>query len=37
MGGRSGYDLTRGKPEQYSSDMFSNLPYQDLKKLIQKQ
>ena len=32
MGGRSGYDLTRGKPEQYSSDMFSNLPYQDLKK-----
>ena len=32
MSGRGGYDLTRGKPEQYSSDMFSNLPYQDLKK-----
>lgn len=32
MSGRGGYDLTRGRPEQYSSDMFSNLPYQDLKK-----
>lgn len=31
VGGRAGYDLTRGKPEQYSCDMFSNLPYQDLK------
>jgi len=27
-----GYDLTRNKPTQYSSDIFSNLPYQDLKK-----
>lgn len=32
MEGRGGYDLTRGKPEQYSSDMFSSLPYQDLRK-----
>ena len=27
-----GYDLTRGRPDQYSSDIFSNLPFQDLKK-----
>jgi hypothetical protein len=27
-----GYDLTRGKPEQYSSDLFSRLPFQDLKR-----
>ena len=27
-----GYDLTRNKPEYYSSNLFSNLPYQDLKK-----
>ena len=27
-----GYDLTRNKPKYYSSDMFSQLPYQDLKK-----
>ena len=27
-----GYGLTRQKPEQYSSDLFSSLPYQDLKK-----
>ena len=27
-----GYYLTRNKPTQYSSDIFSNLPYQDLKK-----
>lgn len=26
-----GYNLTREKPEQYSSDMFSSLPFQDLK------
>ena len=26
-----GYNLTREKPEQYTSDMFSNLPFQDLK------
>ena len=32
MSGRGGDDLTRGRPEQYSSDIFSNLPYQDLKK-----
>ena len=32
MDGRGGYNLTREKPKQYSSDMFSNLPYQDLKK-----
>ena len=32
MEGIGGYDLTRGKPEQYSSDMFSSLPYQDLRK-----
>jgi hypothetical protein len=27
-----GYNLTREKPEQYSSEIFSNLPYQDLKR-----
>lgn len=27
----NGYNLTREKPQQYSSDMFSNLPFQDLK------
>jgi len=32
MEGRGCYDLTREKPELYSSDMFSSLPYQDLKK-----
>ena len=26
-----GYNLTREKPEEYTSDMFSNLPFQDLK------
>ena len=32
MESSGGYDLTRNKPEQYSADLFSNLPYQDLKK-----
>ena len=32
VGNKGGYDLTRNKPTQYSSDIFSNLPYQDLKK-----
>tara|TARA_A100001015_G_scaffold227393_1_gene256887 strand:- start:3259 stop:4131 length:873 start_codon:yes stop_codon:yes gene_type:complete len=27
-----GYDLARGKPNQYSSNIFSNLQYEDLKK-----
>ena len=27
-----GYDLTRDKPQYYSTGVFSNLPYQDLKK-----
>ena len=27
-----GYSLSRNKPEQYSSDIFSKLPYEDLKK-----
>ena len=32
MKSKGGYGLTRNKPEQYSSDLFSSLPYQDLKK-----
>ena len=32
MGGNSMYDLTRDKPDEYSSDIFSNLRYEDLKK-----
>ena len=32
-----GYGLTREKPMEYGSDIFSNLQYEDLKKHIQKQ
>jgi len=31
-GGSSGYDLTRERPEEYSSGIFGNLRYEDLKK-----
>jgi len=30
---RGGYDLTRNKPEEYSSDIFSKLQYDDLRKV----
>lgn len=32
LGENSNYDLTREKPENYSSDIFSKLPYEDLRK-----
>jgi hypothetical protein len=32
MGGNSGYNLSRDAPEEYSSDIFSKLRYEDLKK-----
>jgi len=32
MGGSSGYDLVRDKPQEYSSTIFSKLSYEDLKK-----
>ena len=32
----SGYNLTRDRPVEYSSDIFSKLPFEDLKKRIQK-
>ena len=32
MGGNSGYSLDREGPKEYSSDLFSNLQYEDLKK-----
>ena len=32
MGGESGYDLLREKPESYCSTIFSQLPFEDLKK-----
>tara|TARA_B110000008_G_C16965472_1_gene561809 strand:+ start:401 stop:1282 length:882 start_codon:yes stop_codon:yes gene_type:complete len=32
MGGGGGYDLTRNRPIQYESDVFSKLKYEDLKK-----
>ena len=32
MVGGGGYDLTRSKPEEYSSDIFSKLQYDDLRK-----
>jgi hypothetical protein len=31
-GGSSGYDLTRERPQEYSSGIFGNLRYEDLKK-----
>ena len=32
MVGGGGYDLTRSKPDEYSSDIFSKLQYDDLRK-----
>ncbi len=32
LGENSNYDLTREKPQNYSSDIFSKLPYEDLRK-----
>ena len=32
MGGRGGHNLVREKPQEYSSDIFSKLSYEDLKK-----
>ena len=32
MGGKDGYVLMREKPKSYSSDLFSKLPYEDLKR-----
>ena len=32
MESNNGYDLTRNKPQTYSANLFSKLPYQDLKK-----